>query len=223
MYKLYQQIYFWKECLHGKGWTLDSLNIRGTKVTLKGVGLALETLPHLQTLSLNWTTKIVRLIAQMSRNEIMASHFVAPVARHLRLTELIFEEDDAASLYVKGDLAAALQLCPFIVHLGIGNPDQISQEDFEAVVELKHLRSLTFGSGEKGDFQTGILPFLQRLGSKSLETLKIGYTKSVDVGAIVEYCPKLRYLKLGALSEYRPSREVSSFRSLSKLEYLSVS
>ena len=107
--------------------------------------------------------------------------------------------------YEKGDLQAAIQMCPFLVDLTIidslGSHDTEDQSIFDldlaALIEfeLPHLRHLTFKFLLYTSFSRVILPILQKFGP-SLESLHLECLQEIQVGEIIRCCPNLRSLAL---------------------------
>ena len=100
--------------------------------------------------------------------------------------------------YEKGDLEAAIALCPSVVHVQIRawKVMTFTDEELKHLLNLKNLRHLSLSSSDVFSFEGGILPILQKFGQSTLENLKLKFLLDVDVSAIAKYCSKLRSLTL---------------------------
>ena len=151
-----------------------------------------------------------------------SQHFDGTGQHHLPLTDLHCKWNDNQLPYARGELAAAIHLCPFVTHVEIHYEDKLKEEDLKALLHLKNLRDFNLGSLIIS-FDDGILPILRKFGANSLERLKLNDVTEVNVGAIVQHCSNLRSLSLRGIDRYIPSSPPSqSGPQLSLLENLRV-
>ena len=108
--------------------------------------------------------------------------------------------------YLRGSLAAATQICPFVVELEIAH---CPGEEIRALLSLKNLRRLYLKS-MKAHFEENLLPILQKFGPNLLEKLTLEDVNEVDVAAIIKHCPNLRFLVLACIVRYIQSPESSN-------------
>ena len=167
---------------------LEKLNLYGTGVTSSGVLSALDSLPHLKLLGY---AGLIAILAARARQLETESHQDRSATTY-RLAELNFFDDDDLN-YVRGDLAAAVSLCPDLSQVTVTNmKNTIAEQDLSVLTRRKTLTGLTIINCVEISFDRSILPILQ---SNSLESLKI-FSSNVDIGAIVRFCPRLRDLRL---------------------------
>ena len=130
--------------------------------------------------------------------------------RSLKLTELHYwnAKSNASEHvpYKKGDLAAAIKLCPSVVTVKIhcGFEVTFTDKELKWLLNLQNLQELSLGDNVLLSFEGGLLPILQKFGPSSLEKLELANVTDVDVGAIAQNCSKLRSLKLEKIKRYIP-------------------
>lgn len=185
------------------GGSLLQLGIRGTGVTRHGARLVLEKLPELQELR---SSSTIQVIADMYRSG---------YGRPLGLTRVECYSDGEHMkpiAPVEGNsLAAAIQLCPLLVRVDLGENYSPSRQDLRALLELDILErlNLPYGtgpalSGRAGmSFDEDLLPILKKFGHKSLDFLRIVNIDEVNLGAFLEHCSHLRVLCIDNVRRYR--------------------
>ena len=205
------------------------LNIVETQVTEHGERLAIEHLPNLELLD---GRSSLQIVADMLRTcKIPAHGFVDPDSSSellevpcLELKDLhcVFPDKDCP--YVCGDIAAAIQLCPFVMIVTLAAVDGVGDEDVAALRHLDRLCNLNLQSLKNVSFEGGVLPILQTLGSSSLNVLALRRLKDINLGSIVKYCQKLRSLTLEDIISFSPPsrRTPKPVPRLSHLEDLRV-
>ena len=121
--------------------------------------------------------------------------------RHLELGNLFCEGNDCP--YETGNLASAIQLCPFIVQVDISKVSAITDGDLQALLTLESLRNLSLDDVGVS-FDGGISPILHHFGRGLLERLELRRLRDVNVSVIVETCSNLRALSLEDIRQYIP-------------------
>ena len=142
--------------------------------------------------------------------------------RQLRLMDLRYDGFDSV-FYKKGDLEAAIKLCPSVVHVEIDWDDAFSDEDLQFLLNLKNLRHLSLVGTDSLSFEGGLLPILEKFGPSTLEKLDLSFFPDVDISAIAQHCANLRSLALVGnywyLTPTRPLKPADNrLRSLERLE-----
>ena len=206
--------------------SIASLNVRGTKVTAIGIRLAIDFLPKLQFLKCIESLPVVAQIYQTGTASFSqlddGSFQQSSQIRRLNLTDLHCLWQENSSTYLSGGLVSALKLCPFLDHLEFSKIPNITDQDLEALLNMKNLRQLTL-RGLNISFDGGVVPILQKWGPKSLEILELSWLDEVDVTAIVQHCLSLCTLLLIEIKCYRtPSITSRSENQLRYLEYLAL-
>ena len=161
-----------------------------TGVTELGTLLAITYLPKLAIIKCRSSLKVVASLKSQ------IEHHVLP------LTTLHCAPTKNLS-YVKGALETAVQFCPFVVHVDLFNIPGVFDQELKALLNLQQLQRLSL-EDIAVSFDRGILPILQKFGSKSLQKLKLISVTEVDVAALIKACPKLRSLKLMDINRYIP-------------------
>ena len=142
------------------------------------------------------------------------------LVRCVPLTNFCYVNPKSHGSSARGELAAAIQLCPYIVQVEIHDCYGKFDDSLGALTLLKNMQSvdLCFISVS---FDKDILPILQKFGSETLENLELNDLRDVDVAAIIKHCPKLRSLTLGSIGQYTqlPSEHLPQ---LLNLEHLTI-
>ena len=206
--------------------SLTSLNVSRTFVTTIGIRLAIDFLPKLKFLKCIESLPVVAQIYQTGTASFSqlddGSFQQSSQIRRLNLTDLHCLWQENSSTYLSGGLVSALKLCPFLDHLEFSKIPNITDQDLEALLNMKNLRQLTL-RGLNISFDGGVVPILQKWGPKSLEILTLSWLDEIDVTAIVQHCLSLRTLILKETKQYRtPSITSRSENQLRYLEYLQV-
>ena len=182
----------------------------------------MEHLPKLQFLNCPYTLHVAAQKFKERESTSMDKEF-----RRLPLMNLRYDEcKDTA--YEKGDLAAAIKICPSVVSVKISyglNDGNFTDEELKSLLKLKNLRHLCLESIRRLSFKGGILPVLEKFGSSTLEKLRLQYLSEVDVSAIAKCCSNLRSLSLGNIVQFiSPSRPLkpqdNRLRSLEVLKMM---
>ena len=204
--------------------SLVKLNIEDTKVTTKGARLAMEHLPKLQFFKCPFSLYVA---AKMRRKDRKSPQLVGTGIRQLSLMDLRFigdADEDIDVPYKRGDLKAAIELCPSIVHVKIRAAwdATFTDKELKSLLKLKNLRHLCVEASNSVSFEGGLLPILEKFGPSTLEKLQLKYLPDVDVSAIAKHCPNLRSLSLVSIERYicRPLKPTEN--RLNCLEYLEM-
>ena len=214
---------------HGFGQckSLVRLNISKTKATAEGARLAMKYLPNLQLFDCPFTLHVAGQMFKVGRNS--SQQPSESEIRQLPLMDLRYDRYEW-SHYDKGDLDAAIKLCPSVVHVEISytyNQPYSSlfiDEELKSLLNLKNLRNLFLEKTGRLSFE-GLLPILEKFGPSTLESLVLDEFPKVDVSAIAKYCPNLRSLTLcnidRIISPPRPLKPEDN--RLRSLEHLNMS
>ena len=176
--------------------SINKLCVNFTKVTNRGIQMALENLPGLKVFD---CCSSVQVVSEMHR--IACENHLPDVPKYslidLHCTESFY------SSYVRGSLNIAVSLCPSLIKIRIVSQDNLTNSDLMALLAINQLKELSISSGEVCyiSFNEGIFPLLQAHGH-SLQTLNLAELKKVNVRAIAECCPNLRSLSLLMNREY---------------------
>ena len=177
--------------------SLHTLDIFGTKVTTKGVEMALENLPDLKVFDCSYQ---IQVLAELLRGPLRKNLACVPNLISLNNTGLPFEPNPA--ICQRGDIELVAATCVSVNNVRIdgdvivrnGHTDVTVQE----LLKFEKLKKLHF-EGLEGEltFNGGILPILKHFSSY-LTSLSIElFTKSlINIRAIVENCPKLQTLSI---------------------------
>ena len=105
----------------------------------------------------------------------------------------------------KGDLEAAIKLCPSAVHVEISclsKEPSFTNEELKFLLNLESLCHFSIEGTDRVSFGEGLLPILEKFGPSTLENLELEKLCEVDVSSIAKYCSKLRSLKLLSIGRY---------------------
>ena len=176
--------------------SINKLRITYTRVTVQGIQIALENLPLLKVFDCCST---VQVLASMHREAV--EHQLSDIPKYA-LIDLHCSNESTA--YESGGLAVAISLCPCAIKMRIVTHEELTDVDMLALLDMKNLRELSIGGGEPCHltFEGGIMPILQTIG-KSLESLTLFELPGVNIRAIAEYCPNLRFLQLVMNQSYQ--------------------
>ena len=177
--------------------SINKLIISYTKVTSNGIQTAIENLPHLKVLE---CCSSVQVLAQMHH---CAYQCQLPGLPTYPLIDLHCTTESFGDAYKSGSLAVAVALCPNVIKVRIVTEEDLMDDDLIALLALKQLRELSVGGGDSCNitFNGGVWPVLQILGH-SLESLTLAELPEVNIRAIAEFCPNLRFLHLVMNSSY---------------------
>ena len=182
--------------------SLQTLDIFGTKVTIKGVQLALENLPDLKDFDFDYQ---IQVLANLLRGPARKN---LPCVPNLTSLHNIGSMRVDSTVCQRGDIELVAAACLSVnkVHIDSDAIVKNGQTDV-TVLELLKLQKLCEFRIE-GDwmdevndceltFNGGVLPLLKHFSS-SLTSLSIECLSNivVNIRAIVENCPKLQTLKI---------------------------
>ena len=173
--------------------SLHTLDIFGTKVTTKGVEMALENLPDLKDFDCEYQ---IQVLAEMLRG---------PSRKNLRcLPNLTFLRNNGSKrvqLCKRGDIELVAATCSSVnkVHIDVWfiEKEEIADATILEFKKLKRLCELRFEGRRYGlTFNGGILPLLKHF-SNSLTSLSFKlFDTLVNVRAIIEHCTELQTLNI---------------------------
>ena len=190
--------------------SLHTLDIFGTKVTTKGVEMALENLPDLKVFDCSYQ---IQVLAELLRGPLRKNLACVPNLISLNNTGLPFEPNPA--ICQRGDIELVAATCVSVNNVRIdgdvivrnGHTDVTVQE----LLKLEKLCQLSFRRKMLHDwaltFSGGILPILKHFSS-SLTYLSLEFLSNtlVNIRAIVENCPQLQTLNISGCMTSPPQR-----------------
>ncbi len=170
---------------------LQKLLISYTKVTQKGIKMALENLPTLKVFE---CCSSVQALAEMHSSAF--EHHLPDIPKY-SLFDLHCTNESFDTPYRSGSLGLAVSLCSSVIKVRIVTQEGLSDIDLLGLLSLENLRKLSIGGGEEYQitFDGGVAPILEGLGN-SLTSLTLAELPCVNIRSITEYCPNLRFLFL---------------------------
>ena len=199
--------------------SLVRLNVKYSRVTVDGARLAMEYLPKLQIFDCHDTLHVAAQMFTYGRDspQLPGTRIPQLPLMNLRCDRDFFHE--------KGDLAAAIEICPSVVFVNCyALANTFTDEDLKHLLNLKNLRYLSLAFNENWSFDGGILPILEKFGASILEKLHLQDLQEVNISAIAQHCSNLRSLKLDCIYRYiLPSQPLKPVENrLRHLEYLKM-
>lgn len=162
-----------------------------TKITKKGIRIALENLPTLKVFE---CCSSAQVLAEMHKAAI--EHRLPDIPKY-SLIDLHCTDETFSTPYTSGSLGAAVFLCPSLIKVRIVTQEGLQDSDLLALLALERLCELSIGGGEVCEitFDEGVAPLLQGIGS-TLASLTLAELPCVNVRTVVEFCPNVRFLFL---------------------------
>ena len=196
--------------------SIQTLNIRHTKVTEKGIQIAFENLPRLKEL---FSCFPIQILADLSVRFPQYSLTQLKILGHDNLCQTF-------PPYKIGSLGLAASMCSLVTKVTIEFQKGITNMELLGLLKLKNLCELSINgecaTEEEISFAGGVAPLLKAFG-KSLTLLKLKNLKTeADIGIIFENCPALSTLILDHVN-IQQSEFLTSKKILSKLKFLTVS
>ncbi len=179
--------------------SIHTLKIRKTRVTKKGIQLALENLPALRVFEFDFP---VQVLAELHEE----CNF--PNYQLVSLLSADGYERSPCIPYKSGSLGRVASLSTSLNEVHIATMPGLTDQELLGLLQLKSLCELVISGETNGidreiTFDGGIVPILKAFGnSLTLFSLDEVYGLRVNIRAIVEYCPKLEFLKLDDTGEY---------------------
>ena len=190
--------------------SLISLDIEDAKVTAKGARLAMEHLHKMQFFNCPFT---IHVAAQMFKDWRTSSQMLTETGiRQLALMNLHHHGNEDIP-YQKGDLEAAIKLCPSVVRVKIARDDTFADEELKSLLNLKNLHHISIVGTDRVTFKGGLLPILEKFGPSTLEKLHVRFFPEVDVSAIAKYCSNLRSLTLVNIDRFITPSQFSTIEA----------
>lgn len=188
-------------CVVGNCKSICALILEGSKVTTKGIQLALSNLPELQVL---YHTSILECLAEIAQTALDEKLNMPKYS----LSSLYILEN---TIYKSQSLELSVLLCPNVTKVHLTWQDgRLTDTDILSLRSLDNLKTLeihhnAFLPRKQGEalvidagltFDGGVAPLLQTVGT-SLKKLNLkGFFNDVDIPAITESCPNLQSLTL---------------------------
>ncbi len=176
--------------------SIEKLNLIDTRVTDKGVQMALQYLPSLKSIS---HSAVMQVLADVAQRTLDDKTLNIPTYSLSEFT--IFHSD----LYKSGSFGSILNLCPLIVKIDLEGLEGFTNNDLLSLRFLKRLRELKLcdiylheeSLRERSQITVdgGLFPLLRHIGS-SLVILSLSCFVGLNVTLIAEFCPNLRSLAL---------------------------
>jgi hypothetical protein len=176
-------------CVVGNCKSICALVLEGSKVTTKGIQLALSNLPELQVL---YHTSLLECLAEIAQKAVDEKLLIMP---KYSLSSLYILEN---TIYKSQSLELSVLLCPNItkVHI-VWRDGRLTDADLLSLRSLENLNTLEINHNAflPGlTFDRGVAPLLQTVGT-TLKKLNLkGFFNDVDIQAIIESCPNLQSL-----------------------------
>lgn len=203
----------------GKCKAICKLLTLGTRITERGIKIALLNLPFLKV----WDVVSIQLLVSIHQDDFLNNRKLN-IPKY-SLTQLELNERNCKP-YRNDYLKLIGSICPSVVKLKIGPNQDLNDKDFLGLMSYKNLTYLEIcGFSEGSDlqitFDNGIAPVLNTLG-RSLQSLFLSCVHDVNIPAIIEHCPNLRSLHLDENFSYSISRKETTgkekiFTQLEKL------
>jgi hypothetical protein len=176
--------------------SIEKLNLIRTRVTDKGVQMALQYLPSLKSINHG---AVMQVLADFAQRTLDDKTLNIPTYSLSEFT--IFQSD----LYTSGSFGLILNLCPLIVKIDLEVLEGFTNNDLLSLRFLKRLRELKLcdiyfneeSLSERSQITVdgGLFPLLKDIGS-SLVILSLSCFIGLNVSLIAEFCPNLRSLTL---------------------------
>jgi hypothetical protein len=216
------------------------LVINGTEITRKGIYTALVNLPFLKELTISgncravpveflaeihqpdWNSKRLKDIRKYSLESLYLGGWSLD-SEHFS----VCDESTMDLPYTDGgNLGLVASLCPSVTSVKVYCLRGLTDSDLLGLHCLENVNELKIG-GYDGlssvTFESGVVPLLKGF-ENSLKVLKLTEVKDVNIGAIIDLCPKLKSLSLQE-NYYDQSKRCQMERkplALKNLEKLSV-
>lgn len=174
---------------------IQKLIMKETRVTKKGIQMALVNLSALKIIQYDSAPSVVQILAAMHQ---AAFKLKQPDVSSYSLTELNCRHDSLGSPFVCGSLVLVTSLCPAVIKVNIETQHGLSDVDFLGLLSLKSLRELKIVRGTTGcqiTFDGGLAPLLEAQGH-SLYSLELVNLHDIDLGTTIKLCPNLCHLSL---------------------------
>lgn len=170
---------------------IHKLMVSYTKVTQKGIIIALENLPILKVFE---CCSSVQALAEM---HLAPYEDNIPDIKKYSLIDLHCTNESFCTPYKSGSLGLASLLCSSVMKVRIVTQEGLTDIDLLGLLSLENLREFSLGGGEECEitFDGGVAPILEAFGN-SLTSLTLAELPCVNIRAITEYCPNLRFLFL---------------------------
>jgi hypothetical protein len=176
--------------------SIEKLNLIETRVTDKGVQMALQYLPSLKSIS---HCAVMQVLADVAQRTLDDKTLNIPTYSLSEFTTFRFRTDP----YTSDSFGSILNLCHLIVKIdlevvkGFTNNDLLSLRFLKRLRELKLRDILSDEESERSQITVdgGLFPLLKDIGS-SLVILGLACFIGLNVSLIAEFCPNLRSLTL---------------------------
>ena len=183
---------------------IHTLKMKYTKVTKKGVKLALDNLPELRKFDF---FRRVQILAELRRENLERGDFKTYKITEFHCTK--FKDDSGNRVpYESGSLRLASNICPSVNVIHIKLQIGLTDVELRGLLELEKLRELKISGDEDSPqacqitFDGGVIPLLKAFGSSLVKLQLCRLTICVNIRAIAAYCPHLKDLTLENNTRY---------------------
>ncbi len=188
--------------------SIETLFIGGTRITKKGVQIALRNLPCLKQCKTDHHRVPVQFLAEMHQPDWNIKR-LKDIRKYsldsLYLGDWILNDDTHYSIpYSSGSLGLVASLCPSVTSVKVKLLTGLTDSDLLGLLCLENVNVLDIHGYDVNTtvtFEGGVVPLLKGFGS-SLKKLVLCCLKAVNIRAIIDYCPKLQSLWLALNESY---------------------
>jgi hypothetical protein len=187
--------------------SIESLFIKGTKITKKGIQTALINLPFLRQLMTTGNCDaiavavLVQFLAEIHQPDLNLKQ-LKDIRKYslesLSLGDWLHYDGTRFSIpYTSGSLGLVASLCPSVTSVDITLITGLTDSDLLGLLSLANLNELIISNNANATvtFEGGVVPLLKGFGI-SLKVLVLSILQDVKIRAIIEFCPKLQSLTL---------------------------
>ena len=181
---------------HNKCKKIVHLDIMGTRVSTKGVIVAINNLPCLKRLAYNNICDAIHKLIEKSNTDKEHNLLSKSVLSELTMSAL------ESSHYTPYEcLLSAITYCPYVVKVELINV--VNDEALLLLTKLSHLNRITVANSneELVTFNRGIVPLLTIIGHQLIE-LNLSNVNNTDFAVIGALCPILETLVVFTIDIY---------------------
>ena len=178
--------------------------ISGTRITKKGIQVALINLPFLKKFEIPGGPSFavpVQFLAEMHQSDWNIKQ-LKDIRKYslesLNLAWLPYDSKFISFPYTSGSLGLVASLCPSVTVVKVEFITGLTDSDLLGLLSLENVKELEIHGNDVNTtvtFEGGVVPLLKGFGS-SLKKLVLSNLKAVNIRAIIDFCPKLQYLWL---------------------------
>ena len=184
--------------------------ISGTRITKKGIQVALINLPFLKKFEIPGGPSFavpVQFLAEMHQSDWNIKQ-LKDIRKYslesLNLAWLPYDSKFISFPYTSGSLGLVASLCPSVTVVKVEFIIGLTDSDLLGLLSLENVKELEIHGNDVNTtvtFEGGVVPLLKGFGS-SLKKLVLCCLKAVNIRAIIDFCPKLQSLWLALKESY---------------------